>query len=356
VEVHYSVTIWCYYAWTNYLGSRVAPLEIRNLARIQMKNTLLTLALSLASTGGVIGAQEPAPEPTPEVLDAVTQAKGETTEKAKAWLKKADAVLKEESSSWNFEMKVSVMAGMSQDDMEKLTISREGKVLHGGKLGTRIDSVNIMDFPGMPSPMRQKATMVLADGVYYVDRDPQMPMGEKERGKMTVEEAVALREEFKSSMSSPTMDGFFDPNPLLADPALTLNSILALCALDVAEENETQVILRGNGAMALDMSSMADPFSEPSGDGVVVTVIIDAKTSQPQSLTVGDTKEPAYSLKFSNFAAVEELDPASFKLGKEGYEWPSLAKIIREQMEMMMQMSGEGGGFDDGDDFGDNEF
>lgn len=287
-------------------------------------------------------------------VSALLEQEFESTEAAVAWLKKADGVLQQALTSWDFSMSLSIMAGMGPGEMQKLTIKREGTVLQGGDLGKRIDSTNIMDFPGMPEPMKQEAHVALVDGVFYVDRDAQMPMAPKERGKITEENAAALQDEMSGPMRSPTSSALFDPNPMFADPSATLREIVAMCSLDVAEETETQITLRGEGSMMLDMSAMMPGGGGEKTTGVPVSLVLDRATGRPLHLVVGDASAPSYELKFSGFLQHEELEAITFQLGEAGFAWPDLGEVIRKQMEMMQQMQGgpDGPG---GDEF-ENEF
>lgn len=274
----------------------------------------------------------------------------ESTPAAQAWLDKADAALRQAPARWDYEMAITVMAGMSQDDMEKLLIRKRGTVVRGGEHGTRIEAVDIMDFPGMPEPMETKSTIVEKDGFLYLDSASPMPMSPSMRGRLPIEEAQALRDEFAGPMSSPGPAAMFDPNPIYADPASALAASAAMCALDVVEESETQVILRGKASPMLDMGSMMG-MGDEGPEGLQAELILDATTGLPVRFLVGNPESPAFRIEFSDFAAIEDFDPTTIPLGAADAQWPDLGEIIREQMDMMFTM-------DEGDDFDEdpNEF
>ena len=271
---------------------------------------------------------------------------------AQAWMDKAVQALNKAGTKWDFKQTTSVMAGSMGGDMQELPLLRTGTVERAGELGSRVDAKVIMDMPMMPEPMESTSMVVLHQGVFYAKGESPMSMQAPQLRSITQAEAVELTTEFSDRPSQPTMAAFFDPNPIYADPTGSLEGIFQMCGLELAEETDEHVVLRGPGSVMLSMMSGA-------GDGMPeepqVEITIDKKNNRPLILTVGDPKKPAYSMSFSNYTKVEEPDLERFVLNVEKRELPSLADMIREQMEMMHSMSSEGGGggggFSDDDEF-----
>ncbi|NQU50738.1 MAG: TlpA family protein disulfide reductase [Planctomycetes bacterium] len=268
---------------------------------------------------------------------------------AQAWMDKAVRALNKAGTKWDFKQTTSVMAGSMGGDMQKLPLTRTGTVERAGELGSRVDAQVIMDMPMMPEPMKSTSMVVLHQGVFYAKGENPMSMQAPQLRSITQADAEKLAKEFSDGPSQPTMAAFFDPNPIYADPTGSLQGIFKMCALELAEETDEHVVLRGPGSLMLSMMSGA-------GDGVPeepqVELTIDKKNNRPLKLTVGDSNKPAYSMSFSNYTTVKEPDLERFVLNVEKRELPSLADMIREQMEMMHSMSSQGGG---DVEFGDDE-
>lgn len=280
--------------------------------------------------------------------------KWESTEAAKPWMDKAVAALRKEGTKYQFEQSTAVMAGMPGSDAEKLPLARKGTAVNGGAIGMGIRSVVEMDIPMMPEPMQTTTNIVLANGNYFVESESQMSMAPPGMHVISEKEAKELQAEFSKFPQPPTMSAFFDPNPLYADPAGTLEEFYNLCALDVAEETEERVVLRGKGSALLAMMSSMGEGGEPSNPQV--EFVVDKKSGRPLELIVGGGEEPEFAMSFSNFATADEVDLAALMLDVEVDKLPKLADAIREQMEMMMQMS-EQGPPEEGDGFdGELEF
>ncbi len=285
----------------------------------------------------------PGMEMDPAILEMMNQ-EWSSTPAAKVWLDKADAALAAPGWRWDFEQGTTVKMGTPGGEMEELPITRTGSVERAGEQGTRIDAVQAMEIPMMPEPMEQQATVVLRDGVWYMEADPMMPMEPRELKSMTAAEGEALAEEFGAMMATPpAIAPFFDPHPRHADPAATLSAIHELCALDLAEEGEAVVVLRGEGSPMLGAGNPEGGMPAPT----TVELRLDRATGRPLTLVIGDAEEPDFQMDFSNFAELGELDPARYELNPEGKELPNLADSIREQLEMMRAMAPGGGGGDD---------
>ena len=255
--------------------------------------------------------------------------------------------LNKAGTKWDFKQTTSVMAGSMGGDMQKLPLTRTGTVERAGELGSRVDAQVIMDMPMMPEPMKSTSMVVLHQGVFYAKGESPMSMQAPQLRSITQADAEKLAKEYSDGPSQPTMAAFFDPNPIYADPVGSLQGIFKMCALELAEETDEHVVLRGPGSLMLSMMSEA-------GDGMPeepqIEITIDKKNNRPLNLTVGDSHKPAYSMSFSNYTKVKEPDLERFVLNVEKRELPSLADMIREQMEMMHSMSSQGGGVEFGDD------
>lgn len=276
-----------------------------------------------------------------------------STEAAKPWMEKAVASLRKNGWKYDFLQVTSVQAGMPGEDAEKFPLTRKGTAEYAGDLGTRIDAVTEMDIPMMPEPIQTKQMVVLNQGVYYVKSESQMSMMPPGLHSMTAQEAADLKKEYASMPQPPTIAPFFDPNPIYSDPASNLEQFFTLCALDVADENETRVILRGEGSMMLAMMSAMGKNGEATNPPV--ELILDKKTGRPIELVVGGGEEPEFTMTFADYIKVEEPDLERFILNLEKRKLPSLVDAIRQQMDMMMQMEGgDGAGvevdFDDGEE------
>jgi len=280
-------------------------------------------------------------------MDAAFQAmldqEWESTAAAEAWLDKAGAALRAEDQRFSFTQSTTVKGGSPDGEMIELPLTRTGTVERAGALGTRVDSVNRMDIPMMPEPMEQTGVVVLRDGLWLVEKEPMMPMEPTELKSMTVAEGEELEAEGAGMPTPPSVAPFFDPHPVHADPAATFERLRGLCALDVAEETESQVVLAGEASPILNLG-------DPEGDGPVTTtlrLVIDRATGRPVELVIGDPEEPEFRMSFSDFAALDAPDPARFDLNPDGEVLPNLAEAIRDEIEMMRSMAGGGGGFEE---------
>lgn len=266
----------------------------------------------------------------------------ESTPAAKAWIAKADAALREDHTTWKFEMTNMIQVGMSLDSMELVEMKRVGKVTNGGTLGVRVDAKTILDFPGMPSPMEEPSWAVLQDGMYYLDRQAPMPMMPSMHGKMTVEDAQGLKDEFAGPIASPVGEAMFDKNPIFANPARTLADSLSLSSLAVREVGDTEVVLVGTGSPMLDLNSLGGESGEAVD--VKVQLTLDKNTGRPKRLLVGAADSPAFTLSFEAFESLSEVDASLFAMTEDGAAWGDLAQELRAEMEMMRGMAPEGEG------------
>ncbi len=272
-----------------------------------------------------------------------------STDAAKPWMDKAVAALRKSGSKYEFSQTTTIRAGMSPDDEQELPLVRKGTVVYGGALGERVRSTTTLDLPMMPEPIETVSNVTLVDGHYFADTESQMSMLPPGMHVMTAKEATALQQEYAQMPQPPTMASFFDPNPIYANPAQNLEALFKWCALDVADESETRVILRGKGSAFL--SSVSKSEEDGEQDGVQVELIVDKKSGRPVELVIGSGENPGYQMTFSNFAAVDEMDLAALVMDVDKDKLPSLADAIRTQMEMMMNMRDQGspdgeGGFE----------
>jgi thiol-disulfide isomerase/thioredoxin len=275
-------------------------------------------------------------------FEALMNQKFESTPEANAWFAKADAALREDNTLWEFKMTTMITVGMSMDSMESIEMKRVGKVTNGGSHGVRVDAKTIIDFPGMPQPMEEPSWAVLKDGMYYLDRSAPMPMMPSMHGKMSVAEALALKEEFAGPVASPGAAAMFDKNPVYANPAGTLADILAMSSLKVTEDGETEVVLSGTGSSLLDLNAFS---AGPEGmAGVAVQLSIDKASGRPTRLVVGKSDSPSFTLSFQAYAELEEIEASLFSINGEDAEWANLAEELRAEMEQMQGMAPEGEG------------
>ena len=270
----------------------------------------------------------------------------ESTPAAKNWIAKSDVALREDNTTWQFEMTNMIQIGMSMDSLELSEMKRIGKVTNGGTHGVRVDAKTIMDFPGMPSPMEEPSWVVFQDGVYYLDRAAPMPMMPSMHGKMTVEQAKKLQTEFAGPISSPSAEAMFDKNPIFANPAKTLADILSLSSLAVREIGDTEVVLGGTGSPMLDLNFLGGP--EGMKD-VKVQLTLDKDTGRPKYLLVGEAESPAFTLTYKAYASFDVVDASLFAIAKDDAAWGDLAQELRAEMEQMRGMMQEGEAMDSTD-------
>jgi thiol-disulfide isomerase/thioredoxin len=291
--------------------------------------------------GMEVSADEPSPEMGMDIdMEAMMGKDWKSTEAAQPWMDKAVKSLQKEGMKYSFKQETTIKAGMSQDDIQEIPLIRQGSVVNGGALGTRIDSVTEMDLPMMPEPMQTTTEIVLANGDYIVNSESQMSMAPPGMHIISEKEAVDLQKEFSEFPQPPTMAPLFDPNPVYANPAGNLDQLFDMCSLDLASETDTRVVLRGEGSPMLAMMSSMGGGGQPSNPAV--ELVLDKKSGHPLELTVGSGEKPEFTMTFSKFAQVDEADLAGLVLDVDKQKLPKLADAIREQMEMMMQGGPDG--------------
>ncbi|HEX9792498.1 MAG TPA: hypothetical protein VGC54_00800 [Planctomycetota bacterium] len=283
-----------------------------------------------AAAQGVVVKTERAPAPAEARV---------SSRAANAWLDKAESALHVADQTWSFEQKIKVKLSMgSPDDAIEAPMVRAGTVAFTGAMVARLDAAKILDFPGMPEPMRREEVIVFRDGVFYVDRESMSPFEERALMSITLEDALALQAEQTGMPETPSFSPFFDSNPLHASPGATMSGIRKLSSFEVAGKKDGQVTLSGKGSATLAPAMGPGAASAEAPPEPTVTMLVDEATGRPLRITIGDAENPTFEMSFSNFVPTK-ADAARFDLNPEGKDLPSLKDAIRREMEMRQDMA-----------------
>lgn len=260
---------------------------------------------------------------------------------ARKWIDKAAAHLLQVPVAWDYELSASILIGMSQTDLKEARLTKSGFMMRGGEAGSRQVASTFFKMAGLPSHEEDKTTIVLHEGVYYVDQESNSPMMGEIDGRISLEDAKMMKDKFAGPFAIPLQGVMFDPNPINADPGLAFASILEFCSLEVTEKTESTILLHGAGSPLLDMNMTMGGEAVESVD---VVLELDASTGRPLSLKIGSKPEnPAFLMSFSNYREVDTTDPSTIHGNYKVRKWTDLRAAIRQQMEMMQAMENSGG-------------
>ncbi|MGB0952514.1 MAG: TlpA family protein disulfide reductase [Planctomycetota bacterium] len=284
-----------------------------------------------------VALKEAPPEKEPEDKRvALMKLEFASTPAAQEWIDKATAILTAELAAWDYEMSATILIGMSESVLQEAKLIKSGFMMRGGEAGMRQVSTSYFKMAGLPAAEEDKTTIVLHEGMYYVDQEAKSPMMGEVDGRISAKNASLMSEKFAGPFDIPLQGLLFDPNPVNADPGIAFPDILNFCSLDLVEETETEVILRGEGSPLLDLNTLMG--GEPSGF-INIALRIDRATGQPLQLKVGNKDDnPIFAITFSNFRKVDLEDPAAIHGDCASKEWDDLQASIRKQLERMEKM------------------
>lgn len=278
--------------------------------------------------------KDPAPPKEPEDKRvALMKLEFASTPAAQEWIDQAITHLRTDPFAWDYELSASILIGMSEKVLQEAKLMKSGSMMRGGEAGMRQVSTSFFAMPGLPAAEEDKTTIVLHKGMYYVDQESKSPMMGEVDGRISVKNARLMKEKFAGPFDIPLQGVLFDPNPVNADPGLAFADILNFCSLDVVEESETEIVLRGEGSPLLDMNTLmgGDP-----GGFINIELRIERATGYPVSLKIGNKDDnPSFSMKFSEFREVDLSDPVAIHGDCAKREWEDLQASIRKQLERM---------------------
>ena len=256
-----------------------------------------------------------------------------STPEAQAWIDKAAAALLEEPLAWDYELSASVLIGMSAKDLLEAKLKKKGAMVRAGEAGMRQTSQTFFEMPGMPPAKENDTTLVLHEGMYYVDQETSSPLMAPIDGRISVKNANGMRAKFAGPYPAPLQGLMFDPNPISADPGRAFPEVMKYCSLDVAEITETEVLLFGEGSALLDMNLMMEGLSI---DTVPVHLRLERASGRLLELVILKEKDiPSFRITVQGYRAVDLTDPAAIHGGFPSREWGDLATSIRKQMQQM---------------------
>jgi thiol-disulfide isomerase/thioredoxin len=275
------------------------------------------------------------------------------SEAANLWLKRMDHALGNPLSyAFDLQVQLQIMLGgfgsESAEEAQTATFNRRGKALQSAEFGTLIQTTKSMDIPGMDMDMDQSSRVLITDSGYLVDQEENpmsMAGGPSGLMKLSLEDAADL----EKMMPMPGPMGLVMMElPSNADPIAGLQKLIELTAFDLHQASDVLIHLRGMAEASL-LPPM-DGSEMESGEGIQVNLLLDAGSYRPKVLWIGDKSKPQFQMKFHDFATPTQWSAESFELNPEGKAVQDLAPILREQFEMMMQMGGDQGFEDEGEE------
>jgi thiol-disulfide isomerase/thioredoxin len=210
-----------------------------------------------------------------------------------------------------------------------ISVRRTGTVVRGGERGTRIESTQTMQAPGMPNEARFDEVVVEGPEAFLIQRRSSTPMDRQIAGiegirRITRKDAADLGQ----GLPAPALV-MFEMNPLLADPLEALRAAVKDTGLEVVHEDAEKVVLRGKGSPNLSLGGALRPGAPP----VMVELELDARTGAPRKLVVGNPAQPDFSVELGSLEPATELAADLFVLGAGPYV--DLAETIRERRAAM---------------------